>query len=63
MRVVVDKDICSGHALCEELAPDLFEMHSDGIAYTLVDEVTEENRAKFEEVVLRCPSEAIRFEK
>ncbi|MDX6415678.1 MAG: ferredoxin, partial [Trebonia sp.] len=29
MRIVVDKDVCTGQAMCESIAPDLFRV-ADG---------------------------------
>ena len=33
MRVWIDQDLCTGDGLCAELAPDVFAMHTDGLAY------------------------------
>jgi ferredoxin len=33
MRVWIDQDLCTGDGLCAEIAPDVFAMHSDGLAY------------------------------
>lgn len=33
MRVWIDQDLCTGDGLCAEIAPDVFMMHSDGLAY------------------------------
>ena len=33
VRVWIDQDLCTGDGRCAELAPDSFEMHSDGLAY------------------------------
>jgi ferredoxin len=33
MKVWIDQDLCTGDGLCAELAPDVFMMHSDGLAY------------------------------
>jgi ferredoxin len=33
MRVWIDQDLCTGDGICTELAPRVFEMHSDGLAY------------------------------
>lgn len=33
MRVWIDQDLCTGDGLCAEIAPDLFFMHDDGLAY------------------------------
>lgn len=33
MRVWIDQDLCTGDGLCAEIAPDVFMMHTDGLAY------------------------------
>ena len=33
MKVWIDQDLCTGDGICAEIAPDIFEMHSDGLAY------------------------------
>ena len=33
MRVWIDQDLCTGDGLCAEIAPDVFIMMPDGLAY------------------------------
>lgn len=33
MKVWIDQDLCTGDGLCAEIAPDVFGMHTDGLAY------------------------------
>jgi ferredoxin len=33
MKVWIDQDLCTGDGLCAEIAPDVFQMHDDGLAY------------------------------
>ena len=33
IKVWIDQDLCTGDGLCTEIAPDIFEMHDDGLAY------------------------------
>lgn len=33
MRVWIDQDLCTGDGLCAEIAPDVFTMMQDGLAY------------------------------
>lgn len=33
LRVWIDQDLCTGDGICTELAPDVFYMHEDGLAY------------------------------
>jgi len=42
MKVKVDKDLCSGDGICEELCPAVFKMNDDDQADVIVDEVPPE---------------------
>ncbi len=33
VRVWIDQDLCTGDGICEEITPDLFGSHSDGLWY------------------------------
>ena len=33
MKVWIDQDLCTGDGLCAEIAPDVFIMRDDGLAY------------------------------
>ncbi len=33
MKVWIDQDLCTGDGLCEEIAPDVFALLDDGLAY------------------------------
>ena len=33
MRVWIDQDLCTGDGLCEEIAPSVFTLLDDGLAY------------------------------
>ena len=33
MKVWIDQDLCTGDGLCAEIAPEVFVMESDGLAY------------------------------
>ena len=35
MIVWIDKDLCTGDGLCEEIAPDVFTLLDDGLAYVV----------------------------
>lgn len=37
MRVWIDQDLCTGDGLCEEIAPDVFVLLDDGLAYVRED--------------------------
>ena len=62
MRVVVDFDKCKSNALCMGAAPEVFEVRDDNFLYVLQEEPGEELRAKVEEAVRVCPTQAITLE-
>jgi ferredoxin len=33
VKVWIDQDLCTGDGLCEEIAPDVFVLLDDGLAY------------------------------
>ena len=33
MKVWIDQDLCTGDGICAEIAPDVFTMLDDGLAY------------------------------
>jgi len=59
MKVKVDFDLCESNALCEAIAPDIFELDDDDFLQLLDDEVTDENRDRVERAVASCPRAAI----
>ena len=59
MRVVVDYDLCESNAICMGIAPEIFEVRDDDFLYVLNENPGEEDRAKVEECVQRCPKQAI----
>ncbi len=38
MKVWIDQDLCTGDGLCEEIAPDVFALLDDGLAYVKEDD-------------------------
>ena len=59
MRIVVDFDLCESNAVCMGIAPEVFEVRDDDFLYILNENPPEEERAKMEEAVQRCPKQAI----
>jgi ferredoxin len=37
MKVWIDQGLCNGDHLCEEICPELFEIHDDALAYVRLD--------------------------
>jgi ferredoxin len=59
MKVKVDFDLCESNALCEAIAPDVFQLDDDDFLEVLDDEVSDENRDRIERAVASCPRAAI----
>lgn len=59
MRIVVDRDKCTGLGMCEAEAPDLFEVQDDGTLKVLDEQPGEGQREAAEAAVLSCPTEAL----
>ncbi len=61
-RVVVDRDLCQGHGVCEGEAPEVFSVSKKG-ELTVLDETPPDTlRAKLELAVQYCPTHALRIE-
>ena len=58
-RVVVDRDLCQGHGVCESEAPAVFSVSKDAVL-TVVDEVPPDTeRAAVDLAVTYCPTHAL----
>jgi ferredoxin len=62
MRIVVDRDLCQGHAACEGEAPELFAVSKKGELTLLDPNPPEDRRAAAELAVQYCPTHALRIE-
>ena len=66
MRVKVDLELCQGHALCQEEAPEVFavlERPGEYDQVSLLDAHPPERlRAKVEAAARHCPNRVIRIE-
>ncbi|MEV3902788.1 ferredoxin [Mycobacterium sp. NPDC050551] len=61
-RVVLDDDLCQGHAMCELEAPDVFTVPKRGVVQILDPEPPDELRDAVELAVDMCPTRAISIE-
>jgi ferredoxin len=65
MRISIDRTLCEGNAVCEALAPMVFDLDDEDMARVLPDavgpggEVAEEHRLLVERAVEGCPRLAI----
>ena len=62
MKVVVDFDLCQSNAVCQGIAPQVFEVRDDGYLYILQEHPDEELRAKVQDAARACPTQAITIE-
>jgi ferredoxin len=59
MRIVVDWDLCQGHAVCMGEAPEVFQVNDAGKLEILQERPPESLRPKIELAVRYCPTGAI----
>lgn len=59
MRITVDYDLCESNALCESLAPDVFELDDDDNLQLKTEETTPETIDAVTRAVAACPRAAI----
>lgn len=71
MKVWIDQDLCTGDGLCAEIAPEVFDMADDGLAYVKQDgvmlgagpgevaSVPDRLREAVHEACSECPGECI----
>jgi len=60
MKLKVDKDICIGCGACAAICPDVFEIEDDGLATSIIDEVTDEVMDDAIDAKEGCPVDAIK---
>jgi len=58
-RIVVDADRCEGHGLCQQIAPEVFDLDDDGYLHLLRDTVGAELDARVRDAVRVCPVAAL----
>ena len=59
MKVVVDYDLCEANAVCMGVAPEIFRVEEDDTLTVLMENPSENLRAKAEEAARLCPKQAI----
>jgi ferredoxin len=58
-RIVVDLDLCQGHAMCELEAPEHFRVPRRGKVEILAAQPSTQDRALVEEAIRACPTQAL----
>ena len=62
MRIKVDFDLCESNALCEAMAPEVFELDDDDYLQVKAEHTTDENVENVKRAVAACPRAAITLE-
>ena len=62
MRIRVDPQLCTGHALCQLQGPDVYVLNDLGFNTTVRDDVPPELWEQARRGALACPEEAIVIE-
>ena len=63
MKVKVDFDLCESNALCESLAPEVFELDDDDYLQITQEQVDDEElKKRVHQAVAACPRAAISVE-
>lgn len=58
-RIVVDADLCQGHGVCENEAPEVFEVGRDRKVVVRQERPGDEQRRSVELAVKYCPTHAL----
>ena len=62
MKIKVDFDLCESNALCEAMAPEVFELDDDDFLVVKAEETTPETLEDAKRAVAACPRAAIKLE-
>jgi sterol 14-demethylase len=62
MRIVVDRDLCQGHGVCESEAPEIFSVSKKGVLTVIDENPAEDLRPLVEQAVAFCPTKALTIE-
>ena len=58
-RIVVDRDLCQGHGVCESEAPAVFEVSKDRVLSVLDEAPGDGERRAVEQALKYCPTHAL----
>lgn len=59
MKIVVDFNVCASTGACAQVAPEVFEVRSDGYLYVLHEEPPADLHDKVRQAADLCPTAAI----
>lgn len=61
LRVTVDRGLCQGHAVCMGESPAHFQVGADGVLHIVKEAVSAEDKAKVDQAVELCPTQALKL--
>jgi ferredoxin len=59
MRILVDRDLCTGQTMCESIAADIFQVTDEGLVEIRVAVVPDGRLGEAELAVSCCPNGAL----
>lgn len=59
MKIIVDRNRCTGIGICESISPDYFEVGDDGALILMNDTFGESESTQLENAVRSCPAAAL----
>ncbi len=59
MKVWIDRDLCTGDAICADEVPDVFDMDDEGLAFVKPGMEFAGDREDVQRMVDECPAGAI----
>ena len=59
MELKVNEDVCIGCGACQAVCPEVFQINDEGIATTIVDEISDEVKEDAIDAKEGCPVGAI----
>jgi ferredoxin len=61
IEIRVDRETCQGYGNCMLVAPDLFDLDGDGLAFPKTAGVDDAHLAEVRKAVYDCPTDSISF--
>ena len=61
MRIEVDWDRCEGNAVCQGVAPEVFEVDEKDYLHLLMEEIPAELVDRVQQAVRGCPKAALKL--
>jgi sterol 14alpha-demethylase len=58
-RIVVDRDLCQGHGVCESEAPAVFLVSKEAVLTVLDETPADDQRRAVEAALTYCPTHAL----